>query len=99
VAFWLGHIHQYALIPECLGVIIGLHFLPLGKMFRSPVYYATGAAMVVGSLASLLIHAGPLRNIAAFGMDGISLWATAAVILYRDWYSKQDWLSKSEEEN
>jgi hypothetical protein len=92
-AFWLAHIRQYALIPECLGVIIGLHFLPLGKMFRSPVYYATGAVMVLGSLASLAIPAGPLRNIAAFGGDGLSLWGTAAVILC------QDWLSKREEEN
>jgi hypothetical protein len=92
-AFWLAHIRQYALIPECLGVIIGLHFLPLGKMFRSPIYYATGAAMVLRSLASLMIHAGPLRNIAAFGVDGLSLWGTAAVILC------QDWLSTREEEN
>jgi hypothetical protein len=92
-AFWLSHIHQYALIPECLGMIIGLHFLPLGKMFRSPIYYATGAAMVLGSLASLAIHAGPVRNISAFGVNGLSLWATAAVILC------QDLLSKRKEEN
>ena len=92
-AFWLSHIHQYALIPECLGVIIGLHFLPLGKIFRSPIYYATGAAMMLGSLASLAVHAGPLRSIAAFGVNGLSLWGTAAVILC------QDWLSKTEEEN
>jgi hypothetical protein len=88
-AFWLAHIHQYALIPECLGVIIGLHFLPLGKMFRSPIYYATGAAMVLGSLASLFIHEGHLRNIAAFGVDGLSLWGTAALILSLDWLSKR----------
>jgi hypothetical protein len=62
-------------------------------MFRSPVYYATGAVMVLGSLASLAIPAGPLRNIAAFGGDGLSLWGTAAVILC------QDWLSRREEEN
>jgi len=89
-AFWLSHIHQYALIPECLGVIVGLHFLPLGRIFRSPLYYATGAAMVVGSLASLAIHAGPLRNIAACGVDGLSLWATAAVIFCQDWFSKTE---------
>jgi hypothetical protein len=92
-AFWLARIGQYALIPECLGVIIGLHFLPLGKIFRSPVYYGTGAVMVLGSMASLAIPAGHLRNIAAFGVDGLSLWGTAAVILC------QDLLSKREEEN
>jgi hypothetical protein len=98
-AFWLARVGQYALIPECLGVIIGLHFLPLGKMFRSPIYYATGAAMVVGSLAALTVDAGPLRNIAAFGVNGLSLWGTAAVILCQDWFSKQDWISKTQEEN
>jgi hypothetical protein len=92
-AFWLAHIHQYALIPECLGVIIGLHFIPVARMFKSPLYYATGAAMVLGSLASLTMHAGHMRSIAACSVDGLSLWGTAAVILC------QDWLSKREEEN
>jgi hypothetical protein len=49
--------------------------------------------MLLGSLASLAIPAGHLRNIAAFGVDGLSLWATAAVILC------QDWLSRREEED
>jgi hypothetical protein len=88
-AFWLAQIHQYTLIPECLGVIIGLHFFPVARMFRSPLYYATGAAMVLGSLASLAMHAGPMRNIAACSADGLSLWGTAAVILYQDWFSKR----------
>jgi hypothetical protein len=92
-AFWLARIGQYALIPECLGVIIGLHFLPVGRMFRSPLYYATGTAMVLGSLASLTIHTGHLQSLAACSVDGLSLWGTAAVILC------QDWLSKREEEN
>jgi len=93
VAFWLARAHRYSLIPECLGAIIGLHFLPLARMFKSPLYYATGAAMVLGSLASLAMHAGPMRNLAACSVDGLSLWATSTVIL------AQDWLSKTEEEN
>jgi hypothetical protein len=92
-AYWLARSGQYALIPECLGVIIGLHFLPVGRMFRSPLYYLTGTAMVVGSLASLAMRAGQLRSLAACSVDGLSLWGTAAVILF------QDWLSKREEEN
>jgi len=92
VAYWLAHIHRYTLIPVCLGAIIGLHFLPLARIFKSPLYYATGAAMILGSMASLAIPEGHLRNIASFGVDGISLWATAAVILVQD-------LSRSGEEN
>jgi hypothetical protein len=89
-AGWLAHIHQYMLIPQCLGAIIGLHFLPLARMFRSPVYYLTGAVMVLGVLASLAIPAGHIRTIVACGVDGLSLWATAATILCRDWLSSRE---------
>jgi hypothetical protein len=86
---WLVHIHRYSLVPQALGVIVGLHFLPLARLFKSPLYYWTGAAMVLGSVASLAIHAGHLRNIAANGVDGLSLWATAAVILGQDLFSSR----------
>jgi hypothetical protein len=80
---WLAHIHRPDLIPQFLGVIIGLHFLPLAKIFKAPVYYATGAVMVLGVLASLAIPPGYVRNIAACGVNGLSLWATAAFNLSR----------------
>jgi hypothetical protein len=82
-ANWLSRIHRWDLIPQFLGVIIGLHFLPLAKMFKAPIYYATGAAMVLGALVSLAIPAGHVRNIAACGVLGLSLWVTAAVNLCR----------------
>jgi hypothetical protein len=88
-AIWLAHIHRYALIPQCVGAIIGLHFLPLARMFKTPLYYWTGAAMVLGDVASLAIPAGHMRNIAACGVDGLSLWVTAAVILGQDWISSR----------
>jgi hypothetical protein len=49
--------------------------------------------MVVGSLAALMLQAENIRNIAAFGLNGLVLWGTATVILRRDL------LSKREEEN
>ena len=81
---WLVHIHRYDLIPQSLGVIIGGHFLPLAKIFRMPIYYATGGLMVSGVLASLVIPAGNARNIAACSAIGLSLWATTAAILWQD---------------
>jgi uncharacterized membrane protein (UPF0182 family) len=89
-AYWLAHSQRYDLIPHFLGVIIGVHFLPLGKLFRLPLYYATGAVMVVGVLATLAIPAGYVRNIAACGIDGLALWATAAVLLGQDWLSSNE---------
>lgn len=91
--YWLSRYQHYDLIPHFLGVIIGLHFLPLGKIFKVPLYYATGVVMVVGVLATLAIPAGYARNIAACGINGLALWATAAVLLY------QDGLSSRKEEN
>jgi hypothetical protein len=86
---WLPYIHRADLIPQFLGTIIGLHFLPLAKIFEAPIYYATGAVMVLGVLASLAIPPGHARNIVALGINGLSLWATAAVVLFRDWLSSR----------
>lgn len=80
---WLVYIRRYDLIPQWLGVIIGLHFLPLARWFTVPVYYATGAAMILGSLASFWIPAGNARMIASCLVNGLALWTTAAVNLSR----------------
>ncbi|MDQ2841770.1 MAG: hypothetical protein M3Y72_12165 [Acidobacteriota bacterium] len=87
---WLLHIHRYGLMPQCLGVIIGLHFLPLAKIFKVAIYYATGAVMALGVLASLTIPAGDVRNIVACSVLGLSLWTTAAIILCRDGISSRE---------
>jgi hypothetical protein len=84
---WLVHIHRFSLMPQALGIIIGVHFLPLAKLFKMPIYFGTGIVMMLGVLASLAIAPGPLRNIAACSADGLTLWATAVVILCRKWHS------------
>jgi hypothetical protein len=83
-AIWLAIIRRYDLLPQFLGVIIGVHFLPLAKMFKMPLYYWTGAVMTLGVLATLAIPAGHVRNFAAYSVNGLSLWATAAIILCQD---------------
>jgi hypothetical protein len=54
--FTLARFGRFDLIPQALGVIIGLHFLPLAKIFRAPHYYWTGGVMVIAALGSFLIH-------------------------------------------
>jgi hypothetical protein len=71
------------LIPQALGVIIGLHFIPLVKIFRAPPYYWTGGIMVVAALGSLLMHRGHLRNILACAAVGLTLWVTSVAVLCR----------------
>lgn len=81
---WVNHIGHGDLTPQVVGVVVGLHFWPLAKLFNARIYYWTGAVMLLGVLAALLIPAGSVRNLVAFGIGGYSLWATATVILCQD---------------
>jgi hypothetical protein len=75
-----GHVD---LAPQVLGLIIGLHYLPLSKIFGLRQYAWTGWLLVAGALGSLLIPRGQVRNIVGFVVLGSILWATCAVILWR----------------
>jgi hypothetical protein len=79
--FALTRFGRFDLIPQALGVIIGLHFLPFVKIFRAPRYYWTGGIMVVATLASLLIHRGYIRNIVGCAAIGMTLWVTGVAVL------------------
>jgi hypothetical protein len=41
-------------IPAVVALIVGLHFLPLARLFRVPAYYITGALLSVLSLVAIL---------------------------------------------
>lgn len=87
-AIWLSLVGRSDLIPQVCGVIVGLHFLPLARIFRAPIYHATGAAMVLGELASLVLSRGYGRNIIGCGVPGLILWTTALVLLARIFSAK-----------
>ena len=80
----LAHYRRYALIPQAVGVIIGMHFLVLAKLIKEPRYYIMGAAMIFCVLASLHLHEGSLRNVIACAGLGLPMWITALVILFHD---------------
>lgn len=77
----LAHYRRYSLIPQFLGVIIGLHFVVLAKVLGEPKYYVMGTVMILCVLVSLLIPDGSVRNIIACAGIGLPLWMTAVVIL------------------
>jgi hypothetical protein len=80
----LAHFGRYALIPQFLGVIMGLHFLPLARLLRAPRYYIMGTAMILCVLASVLVPEGSLRNVVACAGIGLPMWITSVVILFFD---------------
>jgi hypothetical protein len=73
---------RFDLVPQTFGVIIGLHYLALGRILRMQQFYWTGGVMVVAALGSLLIHRGHLRNAAGLAAVGLTLWVTCAAVLW-----------------
>jgi len=79
--FLLTRLGRFDLAPQALGVIVGLHYLPLGKILRAQQYYWTGGVLVVAALGSLLIHRGHIRDLFACAALGLTLWITSLAIL------------------
>jgi hypothetical protein len=70
-------------IPVAVGIIVGVHFLPLAHVFEVPLYYWTGALCVLGVLACLFISAVGLRLLCVgLVMAGV-LWLTVALLLVK----------------
>jgi hypothetical protein len=76
-------LRRYDWITPGIALVVGLHFLPLGKFFRMPIYYATGLAIVAWCVASVVLFHGNQMDIAAAIGTGLVLWATAARGLIR----------------
>jgi len=61
-----------------------LHFFPLGKLFKIPLYYGTGAAISLAAFGSLLVSQSDLSSAITAGGTGMALWITAATILSKN---------------
>lgn len=78
VAVLIAHRHPEYLVPA-VAAIVGLHFLPLARVFAFPPYYVTGTVlMIAGTIAGLT-----LWNAAACVVCAATLWTTSAVVLLR----------------
>jgi hypothetical protein len=76
VRFGLG---EY--FPSVLTAVVGLHFLPLAKLFHSPAHYATGSLMLAWSAVTVMfVPMEHLPSVTAFG-TGMILWQAAATAL------------------
>ena len=83
IAVVLGRLHLDAYTPAAVTVVVGLHFFPLARLFRSPQHHVTGAALVLwGAVCLLLVPRDVLQSTSAFGTGAI-LWTAAAVTLVR----------------
>jgi hypothetical protein len=71
------------LIPVAVALIVGVHFLPLARVFRLPFYYLTGVLCVACALASLAIPVESVRLLVLGLAIAVVLWASALVVLLR----------------
>jgi hypothetical protein len=67
------------LVGPAVGVVVGLHFLPLARGIPSKPYYVTGLAMVATSLAACALP-GSWPQIAAGAAAALNLWLTALAL-------------------
>jgi hypothetical protein len=80
----LAHFHRQHLYPQWVNLVVGIHFLPLGKIFKMPVYYVTGLAISLFALGSLLFSPESLRLAVNAAGTGLTLWTTAVIILTKN---------------
>ena len=79
VVTWLG---QPTMIGPAICCIVGLHFLPLARGMPRPLYYGTGAVMVLaGVVAIALPIAWRLPTVGLIG--SVTLWLTSVAIISR----------------
>ncbi|MDG6935255.1 MAG: hypothetical protein JRN68_11260 [Nitrososphaerota archaeon] len=75
-------LHLQDFIFAAVSVIVGIHFFPLGRIFRVQRYYATGAIMVIWT-AWAVLSLSKFEDILAVGLvNGSILWANAVAGLY-----------------
>ncbi|MGH9474000.1 MAG: hypothetical protein ACRD1M_14800 [Terriglobales bacterium] len=75
--------NQSAWILAAIGFIVGVHFIPLARIFKYPLYYWTGGveialcALIAWIMRGRLLLADPLFGLAM----GLTLWLTVLVVL------------------
>lgn len=75
----IGH-HMPQYIAPAVAIIVGLHFLPLAKIFRAPHFFVTAGVMAAaGGLAAMAMATGNSAMVANGVADlvcAVTLWGT-----------------------
>lgn len=69
---------QYGI--SAIAAIVGLHFLPLARLFRRPLYYAAGTIMTAAALVSLAIPESIRIGVLA-GAMAVVVWVTCVLVI------------------
>ena len=84
----LGRANHSEYIAPVVGIIVGLHFIPLAVLFRLPIYYMTATVFVllsviaiIASLAGVTLGAPENWSIVVRVVNALILWFTAGYVL------------------
>jgi hypothetical protein len=81
VAFAFARFGIDVYVISAITAIVGLHMFPLARLFRYPLHYLTGSALVGWAGASVLLFPkDEMQGSAALG-TGLILWLSALVTL------------------
>jgi hypothetical protein len=75
--------HRMDLLAAGISFVVGLHFLPLARLFRFPVYYASGIAIILCDLLSWALLRFQSITFGVGVATGTVLWITAIYALLR----------------
>jgi len=77
----LGRLHLDIYGISATVGIVGLHFIPLARLFRYPLYYVTGALMTLcAAWTALFVPLDRMQDLAAMSA-GVLLLASAAITI------------------
>jgi hypothetical protein len=68
--------HRELVIPGVI-MIVGLHFLPLARLFHYPPHRLTGAALIATAVLEPVILGANMNHPAGTAITGLVLWASA----------------------
>lgn len=81
VGFICWKLHRFDLLWPLIGLVISLHFLPLGRIFTLRPYYVIGVLGTAIALASILAFNGSMRTVAVGLGLGLLIGVCAAYLI------------------
>ncbi len=76
----LNNLHLGGYVISAIAAIVGLHFLPLARLYRLSMYYVVGGIMTAAALVSLVLPPSVRMSALAITMSAI-VWATCAAVI------------------
>ncbi len=83
VAILANRLHRADLATVWCAMIVGLHFLPIAKIFRAPQFGVLGILMILWCVVSWVLFQSSAIAISASIGTGILLWGSCVASLFR----------------